>query len=101
MISEKYGIANGVRQGGVLSPILFGIYMNNLINRRSVLVVSTIGRGYHALRSFSADLNRPSPMNRHTYDTHLVEIKDAADLGTVESMNSAVAEICYLHATAT
>ena len=33
MISEKYGIANGVKQGGVLSPILFGIYMDNLIKR--------------------------------------------------------------------
>ena len=31
MIPEKYGIANGVKQGGVLSPILFGIYMDNLI----------------------------------------------------------------------
>ena len=31
MISEKYGIANGLKQGGVLSPILFGIYMDNLI----------------------------------------------------------------------
>ena len=33
MISEKYGIANDVKQGGVLSPILFGIYMDNLIKR--------------------------------------------------------------------
>ena len=33
MISEKYGIANGVKQGGVLSPILFDIYMDNLIKR--------------------------------------------------------------------
>ena len=33
MIFEKYGIANGVMQGGVLSFILFGIYMDNLINR--------------------------------------------------------------------
>ena len=33
MISEKYGIANGVNQGGVLAFILFGIYMDNLIKR--------------------------------------------------------------------
>ena len=30
---RKYGIANGVKQGGVLSPIIFGIYMDNLIKR--------------------------------------------------------------------
>ena len=28
MNSEKYGIAKGVKQGGVLSPILLGIYMD-------------------------------------------------------------------------
>ena len=31
--SEKHGITNGVNQGGVLSPILFGIYMDYLIKR--------------------------------------------------------------------
>ena len=31
MISEKYGIANGVKQGGVLFSILFGNYIDNLI----------------------------------------------------------------------
>ena len=40
MISEKYGIANSVKQGGVLSPILFGNYMEYWIKR---LKDSTIG----------------------------------------------------------
>ena len=30
MISEKYGIVNGVKQGGMLSPILFGIYKEDV-----------------------------------------------------------------------
>ena len=30
-ISEKFSISNGVRQGGVLSPILFTIYMDELL----------------------------------------------------------------------
>ena len=33
MVSEKHGIANGVKQGGVLSLIIFGIYMDSLIKR--------------------------------------------------------------------
>ena len=27
VISEQFGISNGVRQGGVISPVLFGIYI--------------------------------------------------------------------------
>ena len=33
MVSEKHGIANGVKQDGVLSLILFGIYMDSMIKR--------------------------------------------------------------------
>ena len=33
IIFEKYGIANSVKQGGVLSSILFGLYIDNLIKR--------------------------------------------------------------------
>ena len=32
-LSELFGVTNGVRQGGILSPILFGVYMDELLNR--------------------------------------------------------------------
>ena len=32
-LSEKFSISNGVRQGGVLSPILFIVYINELLIR--------------------------------------------------------------------
>ena len=47
MNSEKYGIANGVKRGGVLSPILFSIYMDNLIKRlKDSNIGSKIGNNY-------------------------------------------------------
>ena len=30
-ISNQFGVSNGVRQGGVMSPLLFGIYMDELL----------------------------------------------------------------------
>ena len=32
MLSSFFPIANGVKQGGVMSPVLFNVYMNDLIN---------------------------------------------------------------------
>ena len=29
-LSSKFQVANGVRQGGVLSPLLFNVYVNGL-----------------------------------------------------------------------
>jgi len=40
-------ISAGVRQGGVLSPVLFAIYMDILVNR-----LRTAGYGYHLLNVF-------------------------------------------------
>ena len=33
LVSDRFSIANGVKQGGVLSPILFSIYMDKLIKQ--------------------------------------------------------------------
>ena len=40
MLSNQYSISNGVTQGGCLSPTLFSIYLNDLID---VLSYSNIG----------------------------------------------------------
>ena len=62
MISEKYGIANGVKQGGVLSPILFSIYMDNLIKRlKDSNIGCKIGNNYVGVFCYADDLTLISP----------------------------------------
>ena len=49
--SKSFGVSNGVRQGGVLSPLLFSVYMDGLIE---VLSESGVGCywGHHFVGTF-------------------------------------------------
>ena len=62
MLSTQYSISNGVKQGGCLSPTLFSIYLNELID---VLRFSNIGcrYGYHymSVSYYTDDIGLLSP----------------------------------------
>ena len=32
-LSEYFGVTNGVHQGGILSPLLFNVYVDELLNK--------------------------------------------------------------------
>ena len=36
-VSDPFGVTNGMRQGGVLSPVLFTVYLDELLQRLSTL----------------------------------------------------------------
>ena len=42
VISNQFSVKNGVRQGGVISPLLFGVYMDGLLEELKHLVLAVI-----------------------------------------------------------
>ena len=55
-VSQKFAVTNGVRQrGGVLSPILFSVYIDTLITQQLLLILTT-----YALMQNSSVLLSPS-----------------------------------------
>ena len=59
------------------------------MNRRAVLSSVTIGNGLYALQSLCADLNIPTPMSQHTFDSHLSAAKLTAEETAKQSLSQA------------
>ena len=60
--SEQFGILNGVKQGGIASPVLFTIYMDVLLQRLELCGAGcTIGNNYFGALSYADDLAILSP----------------------------------------
>ena len=66
IISDYFSVHNGVRQGGVLSPILFCVYINNLLQRLSSSGVGCyLGTNFAGTYADDIALVRPTPSAMH------------------------------------
>ena len=62
VLSNQYSISNGVKQGGCLSPTLFSIYSNDLINvLRSSNIGCIYGNHYMGVYCYADDISLLSP----------------------------------------
>ena len=63
--SNPFSVTNGVRQGGVLSPIHFNVYMDELIDKLKMNDVGChIGRQFTGAFCYADDLTLLSPTIR-------------------------------------
>ena len=62
VLSKQYSISNGVKQGGCLSPTLFSIYLNDLIDvLRSSNIGCRYGNHYMGVYCYADDIGLLSP----------------------------------------
>ena len=60
--SYRFGVSNGVRQGSVVSPLLFSVYVDKLIKRlRSMAIGCTIAGVYYGVLVYADDVFLLSP----------------------------------------
>ena len=62
VLSNQYGISNGVKQGGCLSPTHFSIYLNDLMDAlRSSNIGCRYGNHYMGVYCYAYDIGIFSP----------------------------------------
>ena len=62
IISDKFEVTNGVRQGGVLSPLFFSIYIDDLLEKlKQNGIGSHIGHNFAGVFGYADDLILLSP----------------------------------------
>ena len=62
IVSSQFSVSNGVKQGGVMSPVLFTVYLGNLLKILKQLSIGCkIGATYLGLFGYADDLNLLCP----------------------------------------
>ena len=64
VMSNRFNVKNGVRQGGVMSPLLFGVYMDGLWEELKYLGIGCyIGQHFCGAAGYADDIILPCPTN--------------------------------------
>ena len=62
IVSSQFSVSNGVKQGGVMSPVLFTVYLDNLLkNLRQRNIGCEIGATYLGVFGYADDLTLLCP----------------------------------------
>ena len=70
-MTDSFAVSNGVKQGGVLSPVLFAVYMDELLLRlRAAGVGCRIGHTFLGALCYADDLQLLAP-SRHAIKSML------------------------------
>ena len=57
ILSKQFSVGNGVKQGGVLSPVLFTVYLDNLLKTlKQRNIGCKIGNSYLGVFGYADDL---------------------------------------------
>ncbi len=63
IIGAGFSVLNGVKQGGVLSPVLFAVYIDGLLNRLSKSGIGCyFGNKFMGAVAFAGDIKLLTPM---------------------------------------
>ena len=63
-MSIQFSVKNGVRQGGVMSPFLFAVYMDGLLGELKDLGISCyIGQHFCVAAGYADDIIRLCPIS--------------------------------------
>ena len=61
-ISEQFTIVNGVKQGGIMSPVLFTVYIDLLGILKKRNIGCKIGNNFMCVFGYADDLSQLCPM---------------------------------------
>ena len=80
MLSERFVVKNGVKQGGVLSPILFNVYMDILLRKLQASGMGCyVGNRFAGALCYADDIMLLTPTRKAMNSFLLIYVKIIAE----------------------